>query len=166
MPSRDPSSSAAGSTAQQQKLQAILHGPPLPTLLRLGLPTVGVLLAQTVVSVAETFWTSFLGTDVMAGVALVFPLPALMTAMSNAGIGGGVSSAVARAVGAGRQDEADAVVTHAMVLAVGFGVLFTVAALAGGPWLYRAMGGTVGALRAALLFLRLGSSQDRCRSGS
>ena len=148
----DPTSPVAASPAGECRLQAILHGPVLPTLLRLGLPTVGVLLAQTLVSVAETFWTSLLGTDVLAGVALVFPLPALMTAMSNGGIGGGVSSAIARAVGAGRQDEADALLTHALVLAIGFGLLFTVAALLAGPWLYHAMGGTGRALHAALLF--------------
>ncbi len=149
----DPASaSVAAPSARELRLQAILHGPLLPTLLRLGLPTVGVLLAQTLVSVAETFWTSFLGTDVLAGVALVFPLPALMTAMSNGGIGGGVSSAIARATGAGRQDEADALLTHALVLAVGFGLSFTFGALLAGPWLYRAMGGTGGALHAALLF--------------
>ncbi len=148
----DPTSPVAAPSASERRLQAILHGPVLPTLLRLGLPTVGVLLAQTLVSVAETFWTSLLGTDVLAGVALVFPLPALMTAMSNGGIGGGVSSAIARAVGAGRQDEADALLTHALVLAIGFGLFFTVAALLAGPWLYHAMGGTGRALHAALLF--------------
>ncbi len=132
--------------------EAILTGPVLPTLLRLGLPTIGVLLAQTVVSVAETYWTSFLGTAALAGVALVFPLPALMTAMSNGGIGGGVSSAVARATGAGRQDEANALLAHALVLALVFGLLFTAGALAAGPALYRAMGGTGGSLAAAVLF--------------
>ncbi len=147
-----PPAVASAPSARELRLQAILHGPLLPTLLRLGLPTVGVLLAQTLVSVAETYWTSFLGTAVQAGVALVFPLPALMTAMSNGGIGGGVSSAVARAVGAGRQDDADALLVHALVLAVGLGLLFTAGALLAGPWLYRAMGGTGAALQAALLF--------------
>lgn len=143
---------SARDTLRSDRREAILHGPLLSTLLRLGLPTIGVLLAQTVVSVAETYWTSFLGTDALAGVALVFPLPALMTAMSNAGIGGGVSSAVARATGAGRQDEADALVLHSLVLAVAFGLLFTVGALLAGPMLYRAMGGTGGSLAAAVRF--------------
>ncbi len=137
---------------RSERRAAILQGPLLGTLLRLGLPTIAVLLAQTVVSVAETYWTSFLGTDALAGVALVFPLPALMTAMSNAGIGGGVSSAVARATGAGRQEEADALVLHSLVLAVAFGLLFTLAALLAGPMLYRAMGGTGGSLAAAVRF--------------
>ncbi len=135
-----------------RKRHLILHGPVLPTLLRLGLPTIGVLLAQTLVGVAETYWTGFLGTQALAGVALVFPGLSLMTAISNGGIGGGVSSAVARAVGSGRQAEADALVTHALVLAVIFGLLCTAGALLGGPALYHAMGGTGPALAAALLY--------------
>ena len=142
----------AGRASRAGRREAILSGPVLPTLLRLGLPTIGVLLAQTLVAVAETYWTSFLGTDAIAGVALVFPLTALMTAASNGGIGGGVSAAVARAVGAGRADEADALVAHALVLAIGFGALFTAGAYAAGPALYRAMGGSGDALGAAILF--------------
>ncbi len=71
-----------------RKRHLILHGPVLPTLLRLGLPTIGVLLAQTLVGVAETYWTGFLGTQALAGVALVFPGLSLMMAISNGGIGG------------------------------------------------------------------------------
>ena len=151
-PVRAEPSRLAREISREKKRETILNGPVLSTLLRLGLPTVGVLLAQTVVSVAETYWTSFLGTDVLAGMALVFPLPALMTAMSNGGIGGGVASAVARANGAGRQDEAEALVLHALALAVVFGLLFTAGALLAGPALYRAMGGTGGALAAAVRF--------------
>ncbi|MBN8945099.1 MAG: MATE family efflux transporter [Rhizobiales bacterium] len=130
----------------------MLHGPILPVLLRLAVPTVTVLLVQTLVSVAETYYVGFLGTDALAGVALVFPVLLLMTMMSNGGIGGGVSSAVARAIGAGRRDDADALVFHAVVLAVAFGLFFTAAALLGGPTLYRALGGSDGALSAALLY--------------
>lgn len=130
----------------------ILTGPIGPTLLRLAVPTAGVMAAQVAVTVVETWYVSFLGTDVMAGVALVFPLSALMATMSNGGIGGGVSSAVARASGAGRPADADALALHALVLAIVFGLLFTLGALACGPGLYRAMGGTGGALRAATTF--------------
>ena len=91
----------ASRASRARRREVILSGPVLPTLLRLGLPTIGVLLAQTLVAVAETYWTSFLGIEAIAGVALVFPLTALMTAASNGGIGGGVSAAVARAVGGG-----------------------------------------------------------------
>ena len=146
MPSTDPRNKL------DRRSRAILDGPVLTTLLKLAFPTVGVLLAQTVVSAAETYWTSFLGTGALAGVALVFPLTALMTAMSNGGIGGGVAAAIARAVGGGRRDEARSLTMHALVLAIAFGLIFTLSALIAGPQLYRAMGGKEGALAAAVTY--------------
>src|ERR1700677_854207 len=82
---------------------AMLAGPVLPVMLRLALPTISVLFVQTLVSVAETYFVSSLGTNVLAGVALVFPVIALMTTMSNGGFGSGIASSVSRAIGAGRQ---------------------------------------------------------------
>jgi putative MATE family efflux protein len=64
-------------------------------------------------------------------------------------MGGGVSSAVARALGGRRLADASALAVHALVVAVGMGLLFTFGVLAGGPRLYRAMGGTGPALEAA-----------------
>jgi putative MATE family efflux protein len=80
----------------------------------------------------------------------VFPISMLMTMMSNGGIGGGVASAVARAVGAGRRHDADALLMHALLLAVGFGLLFTAGVLLLGPALYRALGGQGATLHAAV----------------
>ena len=68
---------------------AMLTAPILPTLVKLAVPTIAVLVAQTFVGIAETYYVSFLGTDALAGVALVFPVLMLMTMMSNGGIGGG-----------------------------------------------------------------------------
>lgn len=130
----------------------VLAGPILPTMLRLALPTVVVLVAQTGVGVAETYFVSALGTDALAGVTLVFPVLMLMQMMSNGGIGGGVSSAVARALGANRRADADALVWHAIVLACALGVLFTAAAIFGGQVIYRAMGGAGPTLTAALTY--------------
>jgi Na+-driven multidrug efflux pump len=48
--------------------QALLTGPILRTLLKLGWPTIVVLVVQTLVGVAETYWVSFLGTAALAGV--------------------------------------------------------------------------------------------------
>jgi MATE family, multidrug efflux pump len=133
----------------------LLQGPIAGQMLRLALPVLVVLALQTFVGVAETWFVSFLGTDALAGVALVFPGFMLMAMMSNGGIGGGVSSAVARAIGAGRRHDADALVTHALVLGVAFGLLFTLGAWLGGPALYRVMGGAGGALGNALLYSNL-----------
>jgi putative MATE family efflux protein len=130
----------------------LLNGPILSTMLRLAFPTVAVLFVQTLVSVAETYFVSVLGTDAVAGVALVFPLLLLMTTMSNGGVGGGVSSAVARALGAGRNEEAERLVLHGLVIGIGCGLLFTLGAYLGGPVIYRALGGSGRSLELALLY--------------
>jgi Na+-driven multidrug efflux pump len=67
-------------------------------------------------------------------------------------MGGGIASAIARALGAGRRNDADALVLHAIVIALGFGLLFTAAVLGGGRWLYARMGGSGAALDAALVY--------------
>lgn len=133
----------------------LLHGPIAPRLVRLAWPVLVVLAVQTLVGVAETYFVGFLGTSAITGVALVFPLLMLMTMMSSGGIGGGVSSAIARAMGAGRRHDADALVWHAVLIAIAFGGLFTVGALAGGPALFRALGGEGDALANAVSYSNL-----------
>jgi putative MATE family efflux protein len=130
----------------------VLVGPILPAMLRLALPTIAVLVVQTGVGVAETYFVSGLGTAALAGVTLAFPMLMLMQMMSNGGIGGGVSSAIARALGADRRADADALLWHALVLAGAFGAFFTAAAFLAGPVIYRAMGGTGETLAAALTY--------------
>lgn len=142
----------AGAERKARARQAMLHGPIVSTLVKLALPTIGVMVAQAAVGIAETYYVGFLGTDALAGVALVFPVFMLMTTMSNGGLGSGVASAVARAVGAGRQQDADALVFHAVVLAVLFGTLFMGGVLLGGPLLYHALGGRGRSLAAALQY--------------
>jgi putative MATE family efflux protein len=134
------------------RLNLALDGAIVPTMLRFGVPTMLVLLVQTCVGIAETYFVSFLGTDALAGASLVFPAYMLTTMMSNGGMGGGVASAVARALGAGDRAKAQALVFHAVVLAIAFGAAFSAALWVGGPALYRAMGGTGGSLEAALAY--------------
>ena len=137
-------------SAAAARRAAMLNDPIVPLLLALALPTVIVLAVQTLVGVAETYFVSFLGTDAIAGVALVFPVLMLMQMMSNGGIGGGVASAVARATGAGRKADVDALVTNSFVMAIALGALFTIGEFVGGRALYAALGGHGGALTAAL----------------
>ncbi|MEK9278483.1 MULTISPECIES: MATE family efflux transporter [unclassified Bradyrhizobium] len=139
-------------SASARRRAALLAAPILPTLIKLALPTVAVLVAQTAVNIAEAYYVGFLGTDALAGAALVFPIFMLMTMMSNGGFGSGVASSVARAVGAGRRDDADAALFHAVVLAVVAGALFTFGAIVGGPRLYSLLGGQDGALAAAITY--------------
>jgi putative MATE family efflux protein len=145
-------SRSTGAERKAQAREAMLNGPIVSTLAKLALPTIGVLVAQTAVGIAETYYVGFLGTDALAGVALVFPIFMLMTTMSNGGLGSGVASSLARAIGAGRNKDADGLVFHSVVLAVIAGALFTGGIVWGGPALYGALGGRDATLSAALQY--------------
>ena len=55
------------------RTRALLHGPIVPTLLRMAWPNVLVMVAQAATGLIETWFVSKLGTDALAGMALVFP---------------------------------------------------------------------------------------------
>jgi len=142
----------AGGPAFDPRTRMLLEGPIVSTLLRLATPNVLVMFVQASVGLIETYFVAKLGTDALAGVALVFPVLMLMQMMSAGAMGGGISSAIARALGAGRRTDADALVVHALAIAVGFGLLFMLAVLGSGRWLYSAMGGSGASLTAALTY--------------
>ena len=79
----------------------LLAGPILPTLLRLTLPNLLAMLVTALVAIAETSYVGILGTAPLAAIALVFPMVMLMQMLSAGAMGGGVSSAISRALGAG-----------------------------------------------------------------
>jgi putative MATE family efflux protein len=115
-------------------------------------PNVIVMVAQASAGLIETWFVGKLGTDALAGMSLVFPVVMLMQMMSAGAMGGGIASAVARALGRRQRDDAHALVFHALALAGLFGVIFTLAALLGGPMLYASMGGHDASLQAALTY--------------
>ncbi len=127
----------------------LLTAPIGKSLLKLAGPTTMVMVAQTFVSMAETYFFGRLGTDALAGFALVFPLMMMMTMMSGGGIGGGVAAATARALGAGRREDASKLVLHALVIGATFSLVFTAFAWTMAPALYRLLGGSGRALAAA-----------------
>ena len=149
---RDEAAPQAASPQFDRRTRQLIEAPITPTLLRLAAPNVLVMVVQASVGLIETYFVGKLGTDALAGVALVFPALMLMQMMSAGAMGGGISSAIARALGAGRRADADALALHALAIAVVFGLAFTAAVLAGGPWLYGAMGGTGASLAAALTY--------------
>jgi putative MATE family efflux protein len=110
------------------------------------------MLAQAATGLIETYFIARLGIDALAGMALVFPGVMLMQMISAGAMGGGISSAIARAIGAGRREEADALVLHGIVIHVALGLFFSVVMLAFGAPIYRALGGRGGELEAALAY--------------
>jgi putative MATE family efflux protein len=153
----DPGTARQGATAAPEKrrdarTRLLLEGPITATLLRLAWPNVLVMVAQASVGLIETYFVGKLGTAALAGVALVFPVVMLMQMMSAGAMGGGISSAIARALGAGRRDDANALTLHALAIAGVFGLAFMVIVLGFGPSLYALMGGSGASLAAALTY--------------
>jgi putative MATE family efflux protein len=119
----------------------LLDGPILSTLLKLAAPNVVALTAGTCVAIAETSYIGRLGVEPLAAMALVFPFVILMMTMSGGAMGGGVASAIARALGAGDAERASALAVHALMIGLCFGLMFMAGMLAFGPWLLAALGG-------------------------
>ncbi len=142
----------AAAPSMSPRTRALLQGAIVPTLLRLAWPNILVMLAQAATGLIETWWVSHLGTDALAGMALVFPGFMMQQMLSGGAFGGGISSAVARALGGGRRDDAGALVWHAVVINLGLGIAVGALVLAFGTPLYRAMGGEGGSLAAALAY--------------
>ena len=130
----------------------LLEAPIGRTLARLALPNMVVMFVQTLIGLIETFWVARLGTDALAGMALVFPVLMLFQMISAGAMGGGILSATARALGARRLDDANALCWYAVAVALGLGTLTTLLVLVFGRPLYAAMGGTGPSLDAALTY--------------
>ena len=142
--------SRADDTAARQ--QQLLAGPILPTLLRFALPNMAAMLATALAAIAETGFVGSMGVSSLAGMALVFPMVMLQQMLSAGAMGGGVSSAVSRALGAGDTARANALAVHAMWIGLAAGLLSTAAMLAFGPALYALLGGHGEALAQAVAY--------------
>jgi len=130
----------------------LLTAPIGSSLVRLAGPTTAVMVVQTFVAIAETYFFGRLGTEALAGFALVFPFMMLMTMMAAGGMGGGVAAAMARALGGHRLADARALVLHALALGCGFALLFSVLAWTAAPMLFRLLGGHGAALANAEIY--------------
>ena len=130
----------------------LVGAPILPTLLRLSAPGLLLVAFQSMVSVGDTWFIGRLGTSPLAGLALVFPLVMLLQMTSAGAMGGGVSSAIARALGAGHPERARRLVVHALIIAAGMAAAFTVLLLLFARPLYRLLGGEGESLANALAY--------------
>ena len=123
------------------RIKSLLTSPILPTLSRLALPNMVAMVGSTVVAVAETSYIGRLGTEPLAGIALVFPFVMLTQMMSAGAMGGGVSSAVSRALGGGDRERAGVLALHAAVIGACAGLFFTVTMMLFGRYFFTLLGG-------------------------
>jgi Na+-driven multidrug efflux pump len=83
------------------RTRRLLEGAILPLLLRLAWPNILVMVAHSATGLTELWFVARLGSDALTAMALVLPVLILMQNMSQGAMGGGIASAIARALGAG-----------------------------------------------------------------
>jgi len=130
----------------------LLSGAILPTLVRLSVPNMVAMVATALVAIAETAYVGLLGVPQLAGIALVFPMIMLQQMMSAGAMGGGVSSAISRALGAGDLTRAETLARHAVVIGSVAGIIFTIVFLGWGAAIFRLLGGSGDAIEQALAY--------------
>ncbi len=132
----------------------LLTGPILPTLLRLSVPNVLAMLVAVLVGMAETFYIGVLGTAPLAAMAVVFPFVMLTQMLSSGAMGGGVSSAISRALGAADHDRANALAWHAVAIGLTVGLVYSMLLLLCARPLLTLLGAKGEVLELALTYAR------------
>ncbi|MBR0828889.1 MATE family efflux transporter [Bradyrhizobium manausense] len=136
-----PVDAAPVRAAVPSSISNLLTAPILPTLLRLAIPNMIAMVGSTLVAIAETSYIGRLGTIPLAAIALVFPFAMLTQMMSAGAMGGGVSSAISRALGAGNRERAATLALHAAIIGLCGGLFFTVLMLVFGKSFFTLLGG-------------------------
>src|SRR6201992_1846581 len=134
---------------------ALVDGPSVPTLLHLAWPNALAFTAGTCVVIAETSYIGRLGVESLAAMALVFPFVMLTMRMSGGAMGGGVASAIARALGAGDFDRASTLAANALLIGICFGLTFMLGMLIFGPRLLELLGGRGNVLANAVAYTQI-----------
>ena len=132
--------------------QPLLTGPLLPLVVRFALPNMGAMLATALAAMAEIRYVGSFGTSALAGMALIFPFVMLQNMLSAGAMGGGVSSAISRALGAGHQARANSLAVHAVWIGIALGIANMLFMELLGPWCLAALGGKDDALRQAIAY--------------
>jgi hypothetical protein len=130
----------------------LLTGPVLPLLLRFSLPNMVAMLATALAAMAETSYVGHFGVPALAGMALVFPFVMLQTMMSAGAMGGGVSSAISRTLGAGDAARANVLAVHAVWIGISLGLVFMLVMLLWGAAMMSVLGGQGEALSQAVAY--------------
>ena len=110
------------------------------------------MLVTALVAIFETVYVGILGTTQLAAIALVFPLIMLMQMLSAGAMGGGVSSAISRALGAGDSERAAALAVHALAIGTLAGLGFSLLFFLFGRSILSALGGSGPVLDQAVLY--------------
>lgn len=113
------------SEAQRRKMLET----PIPALVgRLAVPTIASMLVTSIYNMADTYFVSHIGTSASGAVGIVFSIMALIQAVGFT-VGVGSASIASRLLGQGRQEEADAYASSAVLMALVLGLLLSIPGL-------------------------------------
>ena len=121
----------------------ILGGPILSTLLKLSVPSIIAFTFHTTFNFVDRLFVSRLGAVELGAVGMAFTVQSILLAI-GAGTGIGTSSLIARYIGAGKLERANAAAEHTLLIIVVLSAIMTIA----GPPLARP------------LFVLLGASEE------
>ena len=113
----------------------------MPLLIRMSAPNTIAFFIQSLVVLTEVWFISKLGTNSLAAVALAFPLLMITQTMSGGALGGAITSAVARSMGANDIDRVEKLIWHSVVISLGGALIFLILFLFFGNQLLFLLGG-------------------------
>ena len=123
------------------RTQEFLTQPVMPLLIRMSAPNTVAFFIQSIVVLTEVWFISKLGTNSLAAVALAFPLLMITQTMSGGALGGAITSAIARSMGANDIDKAERLIWHSVVISLGGALTFLLFFLLFGEQLLFLLGG-------------------------
>ena len=130
-----------------KRTQEFLTKPVMPLLIRMSAPNTVAFFIQSIVVLTEVWFISKLGTNSLAAVALAFPLLMITQTMSGGALGGAITSAIARSMGANDIDKAERLIWHSVVISLGGALTFLLFFLLFGKQLLFLLGGRGDILR-------------------
>ena len=123
------------------RTQEFLTRPIIPLLIRMSAPNTIAFFIQSLVVLTEVWFISRLGTNSLAAVALAFPLLMITQTMSGGALGGAITSAIARSMGADDIEKAERLIWHSIIISLGGAISFLILFLLFGKQLLFLLGG-------------------------
>jgi putative MATE family efflux protein len=112
---------------------------PKKAVIEVSKPIIVATFVESIYSLVDSIWVSGLGAEALAAVGASFPILISIYAVSW-GLSIGISSGIARRVGAKNKTEADEVANHAVILALIAGILYIIAVYPNLDMLFSLMG--------------------------
>ncbi len=104
---------------------ALLRGDPKTAIIRLSAPMIAAMLLMSSYNIVNAIWVAGLGANAMAAIGFITPLFMVLMGLGS-GLGAGVTSTIARRIGACDRSGANNAAVHALLLVLGIAAVITV----------------------------------------